>query len=384
MHVHPGVRFRPSWEPCSTTARSIYKDGVKVGGKQCQSFALCPLRFDTTGTVITITVSFLYQHKKAAAHQAPTMRSLPFKMPSFFSSLKSCFCLQASPPSTPTTSLPTHSISISQNLHSDLPWNSQLYAEDNVSESPSFLRAFEKRHTFLEQEDDMALDSGVSYTAFASGPEGKSFVEKQVELPRLSRNDGNTTRLALQLFIFIVVRKEMAHFMSTLLVFSGIKIVAVVIICCGVCYTDTMCAAQQEDKVVGHEVIGRVEFKGEGVSNVNIGDIVGLGYIRSTCLQCSFCLSGHENMCPDRKTFADGVGGFANASVWDSRFVYKIPETIEPRHAGPLTCAGAAVFAALYGYNVSPASTVGVVGIGGLGHLAIKFAKAWGCKGELW
>ncbi|KAF9364464.1 hypothetical protein BGX34_001393 [Mortierella sp. NVP85] len=191
----------------------------------------------------------------------------------------------------------------------------------------------------------MALDSGVSYTAFASGPEGKSFIEKQVELPRLSRND-----------------------------------VAVVIICCGVCYTDTMCAAQHEGKVVGHEVIGRVEFKGEGVSNVNIGDIVGLGYIRSTCLQCSFCLSGQENMCPDRKTFADGVGGFANASVWDSRFVYKIPETIEPRHAGPLTCAGAAVFAALYGYNVSPTSTVGVVGIGGLGHLAIKFAKAWGCK----
>lgn len=145
-----------------------------------------------------------------------------------------------------------------------------------------------------------------------------------------------------------------------------------------------MFAAQHKGQVVGHEVIGRVFFKGEDVSNVDVGDTVGLGYIRSTCMKCSFCLSGQENMCPDRRTFSDGVGGFANATVWDSRFVYKIPATIEPRHAGPLTCAGAAVFAALYGYNVSPTSTVGVVGIGGLGHLAVKFAKAWGCKGRMW
>ncbi|KAF9206035.1 hypothetical protein BGZ59_000159 [Podila verticillata] len=182
-------------------------------------------------------------------------------------------------------------------------------------------------------------------TAFASAHGGKTFVEKSIELPTLGRND-----------------------------------VGVAIICCSVCYTDTLYAAMYEDHVVGHEIIGRVESKGEDVTNVEVGDIVGFGYIRSTCLNCKHCHSGQENLCERRTTFSEGVGGFANASVWDSRFVYKIPESIEPRHAGPLTCAGASVFGALYGYNVSPTATVGVVGIGGLGHLAIKFARAWGCK----
>ncbi|KAI1312227.1 hypothetical protein EDD11_003212 [Mortierella claussenii] len=184
-----------------------------------------------------------------------------------------------------------------------------------------------------------------TYTAFASGPGGKTFVEKTLALPKLGRHD-----------------------------------VAIAIICCSVCFTDTTFASMVEGQVVGHEIVGRVEFKGPDVTNVEINDIVGFGYIRSTCLQCSYCLSGQENLCPERKTFSDGVGGMANASVWDSRFVYKIPKEIEPRHAGPLTCAGASVFGALYGYNVSPTSTVGIVGIGGLGHMAIKFAKAWGCR----
>lgn len=151
--------------------------------------------------------------------------------------------------------------------------------------------------------------------------------------------------------------------------------------CCSVCFTDTL-FAQVEGKVVGHEVIGRVEFKGEDVTNVEVGDIVGLGYIRSTCFECSYCLSGQDNLCPSQTTFVDDVGGLSNASVWDSRYVHKIPESIEPRHAGPLMCAGASVFGALYGYNVSPTATVGIVGLGGLGHLAIMFTKAWGCKGK--
>ncbi|KAG0095947.1 hypothetical protein BGZ93_005214 [Podila epicladia] len=141
-----------------------------------------------------------------------------------------------------------------------------------------------------------------------------------------------------------------------------------------------MFAAGNDDCVFGHEIIGRVESKGEDVTNVEIGDVVGFGYIRSTCLNCKYCHSGQENMCQKITTFSNGVGGFATGSVWDSRFVYKIPKSIKPQHAGPLTCAGASVFGALYGYNISPTATVGVVGIGGLGHLAIKFAKAWGCK----
>ncbi|KAF9582713.1 hypothetical protein BGW38_010856 [Lunasporangiospora selenospora] len=187
-------------------------------------------------------------------------------------------------------------------------------------------------------------------TVFESAP-GGAFVEKTHDFPQLGQYD-----------------------------------VGVAIICCSVCYTDTMIASQENGVVVGHEIVGRIHQKGPGVSShLQIGDMVGLGYIRSTCLECSSCLQGQENVCRSRMAYTnrmDGTlgGGLANAVVWDSRFVTLIPDSIEPRHAAPLTCAGATVFAALYGYNVSPTSTIGVVGLGGLGHMAIKFAKAWGCK----
>jgi D-arabinose 1-dehydrogenase-like Zn-dependent alcohol dehydrogenase len=73
------------------------------------------------------------------------------------------------------------------------------------------------------------------------------------------------------------------------------------------------------------------------------------------------------------------LGGFAHNAVFDSRFCYKVPDSIEPKYAGPLMCAGATVFSALYNYNVSPTHRIGIVGIGGLGHLALQFSRAWGC-----
>lgn len=226
-----------------------------------------------------------------------------------------------------------------------------------------------------------------TYTAFAAGPGGQSFVQKRLELPKLGLFDGKTRSFTHPLHGHFTMHFVYTTFIdltpcTPTLSLHPFHVVAVAIICCGVCYTDTMYAAMAEGMVVGHEIVGRVEFKGEAVTNVDIGDTIGFGYIRSTCLECQFCLSGQENMCPKRTTFTDGIGGLANASVWDSRFVYKIPSSIEPRHAGPLTCAGASVFGALYGYNISPTATIGVVGLGGLGHLAIKFAKAWGCKGN--
>ena len=138
--------------------------------------------------------------------------------------------------------------------------------------------------------------------------------------------------------------------------------------------------AQVDGKVVGHEAIGRVEFKGEDVTNVDVDDIVGLRYIRSTCLECSYCLSGQDNLCPSQKTFADNIGSLSNASMWDSRYVHKIPESIKPRYTGPLMCAGSSVFGALYGYNISPTATVGIVGLGGLGHLAILLRRLGDAK----
>lgn len=109
------------------------------------------------------------------------------------------------------------------------------------------------------------------------------------------------------------------------------------------------------------------------------GDGYSFGYLKSSCLDCEQCSSGNEILCAERVRFPEGLGGFAHQAVFDARFCYKIPENIEAKHAGPLMCAGATVFSALYNYNVSPTHRIGIVGIGGLGHLALQFARAWGC-----
>lgn len=84
-------------------------------------------------------------------------------------------------------------------------------------------------------------------------------------------------------------------------------------------------------------------------------------------------------MCPDRTIFPKGIGGFAYHAVFNAHFCYKIPTGIEAKYAGPLMCAGATVFTAFTNYNLKPTDRVGIVGIGGLGHLALQFARAWGC-----
>jgi uncharacterized zinc-type alcohol dehydrogenase-like protein len=84
-------------------------------------------------------------------------------------------------------------------------------------------------------------------------------------------------------------------------------------------------------------------------------------------------------MCPERTIFPSGIGGFAYHAVFNAHFCYKIPKEIEAKYAGPLMCAGATVFTAFTNYNLKPTDRVGIVGIGGLGHLALQFARAWGC-----
>ena len=103
------------------------------------------------------------------------------------------------------------------------------------------------------------------------------------------------------------------------------------------------------------------------------------GYLKGACFNCEQCTSGNEIMCPSRVIFPTGYGGFAHDTVFDSRFCYKIPEGIEPKYAGPLMCAGATVFTAMTNYDVRPTDRIGIVGIGGLGHLGLQFARAWGC-----
>jgi uncharacterized zinc-type alcohol dehydrogenase-like protein len=108
---------------------------------------------------------------------------------------------------------------------------------------------------------------------------------------------------------------------------------------------------------------------------------VGIGWQRSACLTCEFCARGEENLCPQNEAICMGhYGGFAEAIRTDSRFVFPIPETLDSEHVGPLMCGGITVFSPLRRYGVQPTMKVGVIGIGGLGHLALQFARAFGCE----
>ncbi|KAI9262775.1 hypothetical protein BY458DRAFT_438927 [Sporodiniella umbellata] len=151
------------------------------------------------------------------------------------------------------------------------------------------------------------------------------------------------------------------------------------IIASGVCHTD--CAFMGPNGLVlGHEPIGRIVEAGNEVKHFKVGDVVGTSYLKEACLSCSACNSGNDVLCSERKMFPEGnSNGFASHQIADSRFVYRIPDHLEPKYAGPLMCAGATVFNSLFTNDVSPTARVAVVGIGGLGHLALQFARGWGC-----
>jgi uncharacterized zinc-type alcohol dehydrogenase-like protein len=146
---------------------------------------------------------------------------------------------------------------------------------------------------------------------------------------------------------------------------------------CGVCHTD--CSYFHEGLVLGHEPIGKVVATGSEVERLKVGDVVGSSFLKLACLDCRQCNSGQDTMCEKRVMFPEGnMNGFASHQVCDSRFAYKLPENMEPKDASVLMCAGITVFQALHGSQIPPTASVAVVGIGGLGHLALQFARAWG------
>jgi alcohol/geraniol dehydrogenase (NADP+) len=159
---------------------------------------------------------------------------------------------------------------------------------------------------------------------------------------------------------------------------------------CGICHTDVGMidddwGYSQFPVVAGHEAVGVVSAIGTAVDpdRLRVGQRVGVGAIAGTCMGCEFCLSGRQQLClkRDDTVLRGHRGAFASsvrASDW--RFAYPMPDAIESHHAGPLLCAGVTVFAPLLRHGVKPTDRVGVVGIGGLGHLAIQFAHAWGCE----
>ncbi|HEV7763517.1 MAG TPA: NAD(P)-dependent alcohol dehydrogenase [Thermoanaerobaculia bacterium] len=160
---------------------------------------------------------------------------------------------------------------------------------------------------------------------------------------------------------------------------------------CGVCHTDLHSIHEwgQEFPIVpGHEIVGEVTEVGSEVTRFAVGDQVMVGTIVDSCRVCEPCRMGMEVYCRAYPTLTfDGIdrvdgtrtrGGYSDLYVADQRFVYHLPEGMDPAATAPLLCAGITTFSPLRHWNAGPGKTVGVVGIGGLGHLAIKFARAMG------
>jgi alcohol/geraniol dehydrogenase (NADP+) len=155
---------------------------------------------------------------------------------------------------------------------------------------------------------------------------------------------------------------------------------------CGICRSDLHLIdndwqVSRFPFVPGHEIVGTVMAVGRTVRNLQPGQRVGIGWQAGSCGTCKWCRSGKENLCPDAQpTCVHRNGGFADIVRVPARFIIPIPETIESENAAPLLCAGVTVYSPLRTYGVSPASRVGVVGIGGLGHLALQFARIFGAE----
>ncbi len=148
----------------------------------------------------------------------------------------------------------------------------------------------------------------------------------------------------------------------------------------GLCGTDLHYRNQKMG--LGHEGVGRIEALGPACTFLKEGDRVGWGYEHNSCGHCCECLRGRENYCPERAMygFADlDQGSFASHAVWREAFLFKIPDELSDEDAAPLQCGGATVFNALKAYDTQPTETIGVMGFGGLGHLATQFASKMGC-----
>ena len=155
---------------------------------------------------------------------------------------------------------------------------------------------------------------------------------------------------------------------------------------CGICHSDLSMldnawGIAKFPLVPGHEVVGTIAAVGPGVSHLQPGQRVGLGWHSGYCMTCPSCLSGDHNLCAQ----AEGVivgrhGGFADKVRAQAVSVVTLPTKIDAQSAGPLFCGGITVFNPLVQFGVKPTDRVAVIGIGGLGHMALQFLNAWGCQ----
>ncbi len=155
---------------------------------------------------------------------------------------------------------------------------------------------------------------------------------------------------------------------------------------CGVCHSDLHLIANdwgisQYPFIPGHEIIGTVAAMGKGVRGLEKGQRVGLGWQSNSCGICEWCVQGLENLCPQAEaTCVHRHGGYADRVKANARFVIPIPEALKSEGTAPLLCGGITVYNPLRTHGINPASRVGIVGIGGLGHMAIQFARVFGAE----
>ncbi|MGP4031264.1 NAD(P)-dependent alcohol dehydrogenase [Pseudarthrobacter sp. 1C304] len=165
---------------------------------------------------------------------------------------------------------------------------------------------------------------------------------------------------------------------------------------CGLCHSDVHATRgewgnQNYPLVPGHEIVGRVSRVGSAVEDFTPGERVGVGCLVDSCRECDSCLDGLEQYCENGMTGTYGAkdrrngdtitqGGYATSIVVDRRYVLHVPESLDPAAAAPLLCAGITTYSPLRHFDVEEGDVVGVVGLGGLGHMAVKLAKAMGAE----
>jgi alcohol dehydrogenase (NADP+) len=175
----------------------------------------------------------------------------------------------------------------------------------------------------------------------------------------------------------------------------GPRDVQVEILYCGVCHSDLHTARNEWRNTIypcvpGHEIVGRVVKTGNAATGFKEGDQVAVGVMVDSCHSCPNCRDGYEQYCdhgpvytynsPDKHTGGITYGGYSDHIVVDEAFVFRVAESLNPAATAPLLCAGITTYSPLRHWQVSPGQKVGVVGLGGLGHMGLKFAAAFGAE----
>jgi len=166
----------------------------------------------------------------------------------------------------------------------------------------------------------------------------------------------------------------------------GAKEVEIKVSYCGLCHSDLSIwknewGISHYPLIAGHEVVGTISAVGNSVKHLKEGQKVGLGWFSGSCMTCPTCMGGDHNLCGEaEQTIIGRHGGFADRVRAESEWVFALPDALDFTKAGPLFCGGITVFNPFVINNIKPTDRVGILGIGGLGHLAIQFAAAWGCE----